>query len=146
MDRHTYKSLTLATAAAAALAVLPVRAPAQVSIGVGIGAPDCPYGYFDYAPYACAPYGYYGPEWFLNGVFIGAGPWYHGGHDFRGHVDSRFDPHHGYHGTLPRVGEHRRPDVHVERMARGFRGDEMHDGHGQVHDNGRGHEEHHGPG
>jgi len=22
--------------------------------------PTCPYGYYDYAPYACAPYGYYG--------------------------------------------------------------------------------------
>jgi len=29
-------------------------------------------------PYACAPYGYYGPEWFSGGIFIGAGPWYHG--------------------------------------------------------------------
>ena len=27
-------------------------------------------------PYACAPYGYYGPDWFAGGVFIGAGPWY----------------------------------------------------------------------
>jgi len=43
-----------------------------------VGPPVCPYGYFDYAPYACAPYGYYGPSWFSGGVFIGAGPWYHG--------------------------------------------------------------------
>ena len=48
-------------------------APAQVSVGIGV-APVCPYGYFDYAPYDCAPYGYYGPEWFTGGVFIGAGP------------------------------------------------------------------------
>jgi hypothetical protein len=39
-------------------------APAQVSVGIGIGgvgigvAPVCPYGYFDYAPYDCSPYGY----------------------------------------------------------------------------------------
>jgi hypothetical protein len=26
-------------------------------------------------------------------VFIGAGPWFHGPHDFHGHVDNRFDPH-----------------------------------------------------
>src|SRR5580658_7657608 len=32
------------------------------------------YGYFSYAPYTCAPYGYYGPDWFVGGVFIGAGP------------------------------------------------------------------------
>src|SRR5271167_3700826 len=54
-----------------------------VSVGVGIGpgyygaAPICSYGYYSYYPYACAPYGYYGPQWFSGGVFIGAGPWYH---------------------------------------------------------------------
>src|SRR6267154_3399979 len=57
----------------------------RVAFGVGIGAPAyygpapvCTYGYYDYSPYACAPYGYYGPDWFVGGVFIGAGPWYHG--------------------------------------------------------------------
>ncbi len=56
-------------------------ARAQVSVGVNIGpAPVCPYGYFDYAPYDCAPYGYYGPRLdpFIGGVFLGAGPWFHG--------------------------------------------------------------------
>src|SRR5499425_2665459 len=68
------------------LAVASVNAPAQVSIGVGIGPgyvagpPVCAYGYYNYYPYACAPYGYYGSEWFVNGVFIGIGPWYHWGH------------------------------------------------------------------
>ena len=58
---------------------------AQVRVGVGIGvgpvygpAPVCPYGYYGYYPYGCAPYGYYGPDWFVNGIFIGAGPWFHG--------------------------------------------------------------------
>ena len=41
-------------------------APAQVSVDIGV-APVCPYGYFDYAPYECAPYGYYGPDWFVGG-------------------------------------------------------------------------------
>jgi hypothetical protein len=58
----------------------------RVVVGVGIGAPGpvvvgapvCAYGYYSYAPYACAPYGYYGPEWFNGGIFIGAGPWFHG--------------------------------------------------------------------
>lgn len=72
---------------AAMLAVLMVPltfAQAQVSFGIGVGPgyvagpPVCEYGYYDYYPYACAPYGYYGPEWFNGGVFIGAGPWYHG--------------------------------------------------------------------
>lgn len=53
-------------------------APAQVIVGIG-EAPVCPYGYFDYAPYNCSPYGYYGPDWFDGGLFIGAGPWHHGG-------------------------------------------------------------------
>jgi len=38
---------------------LTAHAPAQISIGVNIGPPPvCPYGYFDYPPYDCAPYGY----------------------------------------------------------------------------------------
>ncbi len=41
-------------------------------------APVCPYGYYSYYPYSCAPYGFYGPSWFIGGLFIGAGPWYHG--------------------------------------------------------------------
>jgi hypothetical protein len=75
----------------------------RVAIGVGIGgpgyvgvAPVCDYGYYNYYPYACAPYGYYGPEWFDGGFFIGAGPWFHGfrggfrpGFGFRGRFDGR---------------------------------------------------------
>ncbi len=78
-------------------------APAQVSINIGV-APVCPYGYFDYPPYYCAPYGYYGPDWFAGGIFIGAGPWYHGSHGFYGHVDNRYDPRHGYAGPMPERG------------------------------------------
>jgi hypothetical protein len=74
-------------------------AHAQVSVGIGVGpvyggyydapqyvgsAPLCTYGYYDYYPYGCAPYGYYGPEWFSGGFFIGAGPWFHGGPGFWG--------------------------------------------------------------
>lgn len=63
---------------------------AQVHVGVGIGIgpePVCAYGYYPYAPYACAPYGYWGPDYFLNGVFVGIGPWYHShwyGHGYYG--------------------------------------------------------------
>src|SRR5215469_17480522 len=95
--------------AAAALAFgTAVPSQAQVSFGVQVGAaPVCPYGYYDYAPYQCAPYGYYGPEWFSNGGFVGAGPWYHGhDRDFHGHVDRHYDPHYGYHGGYPARGEH----------------------------------------
>ena len=102
------------------------RSAAQVSLSIGV-APVCPYGYYDYSPYSCAPYGYYGPEWFTGGVFIGAGPWFHGHSDFHGHVDNHFDPHHGYHGHMPAV--HEKP-VHPERAPRGFKGNEMRDGRG----------------
>lgn len=106
------------------------KATAQISVGVNIGpAPVCPYGYYDYAPYNCAPYGYYGSEWFANGVFIGAGPWYHGAEHFNGYVDNHFDPHHGYHGTMPTRGEHPKPENRVDHM-QNFHGNEMRDGHG----------------
>ena len=81
-------------------------APAQISVGVNLGPPPgCPYGYFDYAPYNCSPYGYYGPDWFSSGIFIGAGPWFHGSRGFYGHVDNRFDPRRGYNGPFPERGE-----------------------------------------
>jgi hypothetical protein len=96
------KTLTLSILAGALFSYASA-APAQVSINIGV-APVCPYGYFDYAPYDCAPYGYYGPDWFVGGVFIGAGPWFHGPHGFYGHVDNRYDPHHGYKGPLPARG------------------------------------------
>jgi hypothetical protein len=69
------------------LLMLPLAySQAQVRIGVGIGfgpgyvtgPPVCAYGYYPDYPYGCAPYGYYGPSWFVRGVFIGAGPWNHG--------------------------------------------------------------------
>ncbi len=54
--------------AACLLSGMSASVPAQVGIGVTIGPePICPYGYFDYPPYDCAPYGYYGPDWFVNG-------------------------------------------------------------------------------
>jgi hypothetical protein len=97
-------------------------APSQVVVGIGV-APVCPYGYFDYPPYDCAPYGYYGPDWFVGGVFIGAGPWFHGPVGFHGHVDNRFDPRHGYHGPLPGRGA---------EAFNHFQGNEAHDAHGNV--------------
>jgi hypothetical protein len=112
------------------LAVTP-RAPAQVGVDINIGAaPDCPYGYYDVAPYACAPAGYYGPEWFSGGVFIGAGPWFHGGGDFHGHVDNRFHPDHGYKGPMPARGE--RADETKRVDAAHFKGNEVRDGRGHV--------------
>jgi hypothetical protein len=123
-----FRYLLFIAVAALCFAASPQKVHAQVAVQIG-PAPGCPYGYFDYPPYDCAPYGYYGPEWFSGGIFIGAGPWYHGRERFWGHVDNRFDRHDGWHGEYPHRGEHfdehRRPD-HVEH----FRGNEMRDGHG----------------
>ena len=102
---------------------------AQVSVNIGV-APDCPYGYYDVAPYNCAPAGYYGPEWFDGGVFIGAGPWFHGHDDFRGHVNNKFHPEHGYKGPLPQRGE--KVDESRRVDAAHFKGNEMRDGRGHV--------------
>ena len=112
-------ALVPAIAAAALAFGTAVPSSAQVSLGVQVGpAPVCPYGY-------------YGSEWFTNGVFIGAGPWYRGGHDFYGHVDRHYDPHYGYHGAYPGHEEHF--DSHRD----------FHEFHGNSMRDGRGHEREH---
>jgi len=114
----------------------------RVAVGIGVGgpvyagygygdAPACAYGYYGYAPYACAPYGYYGPDWFVGGVFIGAGPWFHGPDNFHGHVNNRFDPQHGYKGPAPNKGDKADPANHFDKISH-FKGNEVHDGHGHV--------------
>lgn len=65
---------------AALVATSAQKANAQVSINIGGPPPVCPYGYYDYAPYSCAPVGFYGPGYFYNGVFLGVGPWRHWGY------------------------------------------------------------------
>jgi hypothetical protein len=115
------KHLALPALLAGLLGTIPA-APAQISVQIG-EPPVCPYGYFDYAPYNCAPYGYYGPDWFAGGLFIGAGPWFHGHRGFYGHVDNRYDPHYGYHGPMPDRGDQRFDHFH---------GNEARDGHGHI--------------
>ena len=108
---------------------------AQVSFGVGVnvGAPPvCAYGYYDYAPYDCAPYGFYGPDYFIGGRFIGAGPWFHGyrpGYAYRGGY--------GYRGYAPaeRVivrGGYRGEPARGFSGGGNFRGNEGGNFHGNV--------------
>jgi hypothetical protein len=124
------KHLALAAVAGLFFTVTAPKIEAQVSVGVDVGpAPDCPYGYYDTSPYGCAPYGYYGPEWFSGGVFIGAGPWFHGPDGFHGHVDNHFHPDHGYKGPMPRVGDRPEPSKRPDRVSN-FRGNEVRDGRG----------------
>jgi len=121
--------VAIAFAACLAMSTTP-KAQAQVTVQIG-PAPDCPYGYYDYAPYDCAPYGYYGPEWFRDGIFIGAGPWFHGPEKFHGHVDNRYDVQHGYRGAMPHRGDKPEPDRRPGKVEH-FKGNETHDGHGHV--------------
>jgi hypothetical protein len=78
------KNLLLLSVLGIGLMAAPAAHAQPVGFAVGIGptfvgpAPVCTFGYYPSYPYACAPYGYYGPEWFSGGLFIGAGPWGHG--------------------------------------------------------------------
>jgi hypothetical protein len=121
--------LVLTAAAGIGLTITTPKAQAQVGVEIGV-APDCPYGYYDVAPYTCAPAGYYGPEWFNDGVFIGAGPWFHGPTEFRGNVNNRYHPEHGYKGPMPQRGEKAEAAKRVDSAH--FRGNEMRDGRGHV--------------
>ena len=139
--RCVHVAWILAAAMTAALLLVPASR-AQVQFSVQIGPPPaCPYGYFPDPPYDCAPYGYYGPEWFPGGIFIGAGPWFHGPAHFHGPVDNHFDPHHGYHGPFPHRGEHDHWDHgHWAGHPHGeFHGNETRDGHGHTEHGGHPH-------
>jgi hypothetical protein len=127
---NRFKILSIVALAGLCFIAAAPKAEAQVSINIGV-PPECPYGYYDYAPYTCAPYGYYGPEWFTGGTFIGAGPWYHGSDHFYGHVDNHFDPHQGYKGPTPKVGERAEPSKQPDKVT-SFKGNEMRDGRGHV--------------
>ena len=135
-----FRWLLTAAMAASFLLVPSPRAHAQISVQIGT-APVCPYGYYDYAPYNCAPWGYYGPEWFRGGVFIGAGPWFHGPEHFHGYVNNHYDPHFGYHGAYPHRGEHDNwNNGHwANHPHESFHGNEMRDGHAHVEEHGHPH-------
>jgi hypothetical protein len=98
--------LLCTTALLAPLALAP-KANAQVAITIGGPPPICSYGYYGYAPYSCAPVGYYGSGYFYNGIFLGMGPWagwgYNhgwGGHRFVAAGGGRYNGgFSGYHGN-----------------------------------------------
>jgi len=110
----------------------------RVFVGVGVGPgyyygpayygppPVCAYGYYDYYPYACAPYGY--PQWFAGGVFIGAGPWFHGFHRRSFYGPRGFEGR--FHGDFDRDGFRGRGFAHEGFVGRGFARGEVHGGGG----------------
>ena len=121
----------LVVAAVAGFGVMATAPKAEAQVNVTVGAaPDCPYGYYDTAPYDCAPVGYYGPEWFNGEVFIGDGPWFHGADDFRGNVNNRLHPQNGYNGPMPKRGEKAEPAKRIDSAH--FQGNEARDGRGHV--------------
>jgi len=126
---RVFKFSVLAAVAGSCFTAAVPQAEAQVSVNIGL-APECPYGYYDVAPYSCAPSGYYGPEWFSKDVFIGAGPWFHGAGDFRGNVNNAFHPEHGYKGAMPDRGEKAEPARRVNQAQ--FKGNEQRDGRGHA--------------
>jgi hypothetical protein len=123
-----FKLFALAAVAGILLLATGPKSQAQVAVEVGV-APDCPYGYYDYAPYECVPDGYYGAEWFDGGVFIGVGPWFHGRSEFQGRVDNTLDPQHGYSGSRPKVGE---KAAAQRKSPSEFKGNESRDGRGHT--------------
>ena len=122
-----FKCFALAAVAGICLMATTPKTEAQVAVGV---APECPYGYYDVAPYNCAPTGYYGPEWFNEGAFTGAGPWFQGADNFRGNVNNRLDPKKGYNGPTPTRGEKAEPSKRIDSAH--FQGNEERDGRGNA--------------
>jgi hypothetical protein len=130
-----WKALLSGAAICVAMAFMP-KANAQISVGINLGGPPpvCQWGYYDYAPYSCAPQGYYGDGYFYNGIFLGVGPWANwgyahgwGGHRFAGARGGRYVP------------GHRDPQDHSRPVAAAHGG-----GHPAPH--GGGHPEAHGGG
>ena len=100
--------------------------PIVFGVGVGVGPvyggppPVCAYGYYPYYPYACAPYGYYGPNWFVGGAFIGAGPWFHGYGGYWGRSGYYGRPgYYGRSGYYGRGGYYAHPGYRGGPVARG---------------------------
>ena len=112
-----FKCVVMAAFAGCLMMAAAPKAAAQVTVEVGV-APACPYGY-------------YGPEWFTGGVFVGTGPWFHGPDNFRGHVNNRFHPEHGYVGPKPNRGDKPEPNNRTDKVSH-FKGNEVRDGRGHA--------------
>jgi hypothetical protein len=70
------RSIKILFGSAALLAGLALAPAAQTQVTISVGVqPVCQWGYYDYAPYACAPSGFYGPGYFYDGIFLGMCPW-----------------------------------------------------------------------
>ncbi len=129
-----FTTLLCSAALLAGLALVPA-ARAQISVEIG-EPPICHWGYYEDPPYRCAPRGFYGPDYFYNGIFLGVGPWAGWGYAHGWGEHRYFD--HGHGGSY-----HGRGGYEAERghFAHGY--DDRHGGPhgGEVHHG----EEHGGP-
>jgi hypothetical protein len=93
---NALKHLVLIAVAGICIAVTALKMAAQVSVEVGslLNVPMVT----TTRRLMAAPNGYYGSECFTSGVFIGAGPWFHGSDNFQGQVNNRYHPEHGHKG------------------------------------------------
>jgi len=119
----------LCSATVLASVALPLAAKAQLVINLGV-QPACSYGYYDYAPYSCAPRGFYGSGYFYNGIFLGVGPWSSWGYS-HGWGEHRF---HDSGGGRYRPTGHA-PAYHSQRAAPQF--NHQAQGHTQQHSQAR---------
>jgi len=62
---------------------------------------------------------------------LGAGPWFHGADNFRGHVNNRLHPEHGYTGPKPNRGDKPEQGKRLDKVAN-FKGNEVRDGRGHA--------------
>ena len=93
-----------------------------IAIGVPLVEPVCSYGYYDYEPYACAPMGFWGPEYFYRGHFRGSGPWEAQGRGYnRGNGEKNFHQANLHAGRSPGLGS-RGGGEHGERGGGGEHG------------------------
>ncbi len=94
--------LVLAAVAAFCFTVTAPRAAAQIAVSVGI-EPGCPYGYYDAAPYGRALLRATTVQNGLTEAYSSAlARGFMAREDFRGHVNNRYHPEHGYRGPAPR--------------------------------------------
>ena len=70
------------------------KTQAQVTVNIG-AEPACPYGYYDYAPYECAPYWLLRPGMVFRRRLYWGGPVVPWPGTFDGNVDNHFDPQQG---------------------------------------------------
>jgi hypothetical protein len=101
-----FTTLLCSAALLAGLALAPA-ARAQIAIEIGV-PPVCQWGYYEAAPYGCAPEGFYGPDYFFNGIFLGVGPWAGWGYGHGWGSHRYIDHGHGgnYHGRGGYEAEH----------------------------------------